>query len=90
MQRMRIGCPRGGKKSICHAWLNVFNSGGVPFWRVVFVNSQSAYAFHSFANHARAKIKAVMHHVALHTQVVSQSHAACSSNLLQRHMQHQR
>ena len=56
---------------------------------MVLVHGQRAYAFEGFAL-AGAQVEAVAHHVALHAQVVGQTHVARAAHLLQHHMQHQR
>ena len=57
---------------------------------VVFVDCQSANAFHRLAGRGGAQVKAVVNHVAFHAQIIGQAHLPCFADLLEHHMQHQR
>ena len=79
---MRFLGPGADKESIRHAGFDVFYARRIPIGRVIFVYGQGPYTFDGFAGHPRTIMKTVVHHVALHAQIISQAQAAGSPDLL--------
>ena len=84
--------PRAGKKGFNHLDCDLFYTGGLPLWCVIFVNGERADTFHGFTgNTAAAKVlgvEAVVNDVALHAQVVCHAEVPSTANLFEADMEH--
>jgi len=89
-QRVILRRPRADKELRHHVGRDVFDARRVPARGVVLVDGQGADALDGLAVRAFAQVKAVVHQIALHAQLVGQVHVTRTAHLLQRHVQHKR